>query len=179
MFMMIFILLLVIFFSYLPSYSSKISRSIGGYFIHLTDEELNLRQQVRDLKAEQGAVSMTDEFAKYMKLQRKIDRLVDQVKKMGSSRSQKITMFSMGVKMVINVLHGIVMISVIIFYKNDPLYMLPEQWFYPVNRLIAFPTGVPGGIGVTCWILVCSSVVYRLKNFINVQPSAQELKVDS
>jgi hypothetical protein len=56
---------------------------IGGYFIHLTDEELNLRQQVRDLKAEQGAVSMSDEFAKYMKLQRKIDRLVDQVKKMG------------------------------------------------------------------------------------------------
>jgi hypothetical protein len=38
---------------------------------------------VRDLKAEQGAVSMSDEFAKYMKLQRKIDRLVDQVKKMG------------------------------------------------------------------------------------------------
>ena len=56
---------------------------LGSYFIHLTDEEMNLRQQVKDLKLEQSSVSMSDEFAKYMKLQRKIDRLVDQVKKMG------------------------------------------------------------------------------------------------
>ena len=57
----------------------------GSYFIHLTDEERNLRQQVQDLKLEQSSVSMSDEFAKYMKLQRKIDRLVDQVKKMGKN----------------------------------------------------------------------------------------------
>ena len=56
---------------------------LGSYFIQLTDEERNLRQQVQDLKLEQSSVSMSDEFAKYMKLQRKIDRLVDQVKKMG------------------------------------------------------------------------------------------------
>ncbi|WAR06982.1 GET1-like protein, partial [Mya arenaria] len=102
---MFLVFLIVLFFSYLPSYSSKISRTFGGYFIRLTDEELNLRQQVRDLKAEQGAVSMSEEFAKYMKLQRKIDKLVEQVKKMGSSRSSKITMFSMGVKFLINILH--------------------------------------------------------------------------
>lgn len=35
-----------------------------------------------------------------------------------------------------------------------------------------------GGVGVTCWVLVCSSVVYRLKSFINVQPSSNELKID-
>jgi len=56
---------------------------LGSYFIRLKDEELNLRQQVRELKSEQGTVSMSEEFAKYMKLQRKIDRLVEQVKKMG------------------------------------------------------------------------------------------------
>lgn len=38
---------------------------------------------MKDLKAEQGSISMSDEFANYMKLQRKIDKLVDQVKKMG------------------------------------------------------------------------------------------------
>jgi len=57
----------------------------GSYFIRLSNEELNLRQQVRDLKAEQGSISMSDEFANYMKLQRKIDKLVEQVKKMGET----------------------------------------------------------------------------------------------
>ena len=35
-----------------------------------------------------------------------------------------------------------------------------------------------GGVGVTCWIVVCSSVVYRLKSFVNIQPSSNEIKVD-
>jgi len=70
---------------------------LGSYFIRLKDEELNLRQQVRELKSEQGTVSMSEEFAKYMKLQRKIDRLVEQVKKMGKIcfRSQdKVTLLN-------------------------------------------------------------------------------------
>ena len=66
---------------------------LGSYFIQLTDEERNLRQQVQDLKLEQSSVSMSDEFAKYMKLQRKIDRLVEQVKKMGMFIMLKVFLF--------------------------------------------------------------------------------------
>lgn len=36
------------------------------------------------------------------------------------------------------------MISIIVMYKNDPLYMFPSDWFVPINRIIAFPTGVAG-----------------------------------
>lgn len=46
----------------------------------VSDAELNTRSQIQDLKAEQGGVSMVDEFAKHAKLQRKIDKLLVEVK---------------------------------------------------------------------------------------------------
>ena len=39
---------------------------------------------------------------------------------------------------------GIVMLSLIVMYKNDPLIQVSPEWFVPLNKIIAFPTGVPG-----------------------------------
>ena len=36
------------------------------------------------------------------------------------------------------------MLSLIVMYKNDPLIQLSPEWFVPLNKIIAFPTGVPG-----------------------------------
>lgn len=48
-----------------------------------TDEELNLRSQKSDLKMEQEKISMADHFAAYMKLQRRIDKLSQEIKQLG------------------------------------------------------------------------------------------------
>ena len=29
-------------------------------------------------------------------------------------------------------------------YRKEPVVLLPVQWFYPLNRILAFPTGIPG-----------------------------------
>ncbi|KAK3583930.1 hypothetical protein CHS0354_033716 [Potamilus streckersoni] len=168
MFLMILILFLVIIFSYLPGQASALAKSIGNLFFSITDEELNLRSQLRDLKMEQGSISITDEFARYMKLQRKINSFTDAIKKFDSTRTKQMMMLTVGVKTGIYVLHGLIMVSLTLAYKNEPLLQLPWEWFTPINKLVAFPTGVPGGVGVTCWILVCSSVVYRMKTFLQV-----------
>lgn len=41
--------------------------------------EANLRRQVCDLKAELGSVSMVDEFAKYAKIKRKVNKVTDEL----------------------------------------------------------------------------------------------------
>jgi hypothetical protein len=46
----------------------------------VSDGELNVRSQIRELKAERDGVNMVDEFAKHAKLQRKIDKLFLDVK---------------------------------------------------------------------------------------------------
>lgn len=44
---------------------------------------MDLRTELRDLKAEQNTISMSDEFSKYFKLQRKIEKLGQDVKQRG------------------------------------------------------------------------------------------------
>ena len=56
---------------------------VGRHIFSLSDEELDLRAKVRDMKDEQSHISMMDEFARYMKLQRQIDKLMAQVKDSG------------------------------------------------------------------------------------------------
>ncbi|KAJ8315752.1 hypothetical protein KUTeg_007902 [Tegillarca granosa] len=71
----------------------------------ITDEELNLRSEVKDLKAAQDTISMTDEFAKYAKFQRRIDKLLVTIKEHSSFRAKHTAMLTFGVKIGIHVMH--------------------------------------------------------------------------
>ncbi|XP_071115435.1 guided entry of tail-anchored proteins factor 1-like [Haliotis cracherodii] len=168
MVLMILILFFVILFSILPKYSHIIAGLIGKSVFRLTNEELDLRSQVRDLKSEQESVNMADEFARYMKIQRKIDKIMGQLKQLGSSRSQRLTMLKVGIKIAIHVVHALIMLSLVLTYRNEPLLQLPSSYFFPFSRIVAFPTGVPGGVGIACWALVCSTVVFRARRLIGV-----------
>ncbi|XP_071137415.1 guided entry of tail-anchored proteins factor 1-like isoform X2 [Mytilus edulis] len=130
------------------------------------DTELNIRSQIKDLKTEQDGVQMVDEFARHAKIQRKIDKLLSQVKQQTSDRNNKCTMVGFAVQIGIYVLHALVMISLMISYRQEPLLQFQPEWFYPLQKIVAFPTGVSGGLGIGCWVLVCNSVIYRIKMFI-------------
>ncbi|KAK7494573.1 hypothetical protein BaRGS_00014226 [Batillaria attramentaria] len=136
MMLMTFILLIVILFAVLQKFVKEITVWVGKRVFSVSDEELDLRAQVRDLKEQQSSISMMDEFARYMKLQRQIDKLASQVKDSGE--------------------------FVLIFTREE------EGWFFPIQRLIAMPSGVEGGIGIVSWILVCNSVVFRAKRMLDL-----------
>ncbi|ESO93599.1 hypothetical protein LOTGIDRAFT_119246 [Lottia gigantea] len=163
MFLVIFVFLLVVFFKILPSYSNWLSNKISREIFKLTDEELNLRAQAKDLKTEQESVSMADEFAKYMKLQRRIDKNLAEIKALGNPRQQNINYVKLGVKIGINVLHAITMLSIVIYYRAEPLVNFPSDWFIPFSRLVAMPTGISGGVGIGCWVLICNTALHRVK----------------
>ena len=46
-----------------------------------SDEEEDLRRQLKTLQAELRTINMSDEFAKYAKTERKINRLKDEITK--------------------------------------------------------------------------------------------------
>ncbi|XP_021359233.1 tail-anchored protein insertion receptor WRB-like [Mizuhopecten yessoensis] len=166
MIFLIFIFLLVLLFSMLPTYSGDITKRLSRFFLHVSNEELNLRSQVRELKAEQDIISMTDEFARYAKIQRRIDKIMAQVKESNSARMQKSSLLSLLVRIGIYVIQAFTMLALVFRYRNEPLLMFPSEWFYPLEKFVALPTGIPGGLGIACWIMVCTATVYRIKQFL-------------
>ncbi|KAB1283703.1 Tail-anchored protein insertion receptor WRB [Camelus dromedarius] len=81
------------------------------------------------------------------------------------------------------ILQATLMVSLIWKYYSVPVAVVPSKWITPLDRLVAFPTrvagkrvletqwkstdwrvwsrqrGRKGGVGITCWILVCNKVV--------------------
>lgn len=65
------------------SFVSSFIFQISKYVYRVTDSEMNIRVEIKDLKSEQETISMTEEFAKYAKLQRKVDKHTAEVKRLG------------------------------------------------------------------------------------------------
>ncbi|XP_048853727.1 guided entry of tail-anchored proteins factor 1 [Brienomyrus brachyistius] len=142
----------------LPSISSFLSK----VFHKDAEHELEMRKEIQDMKKELSSISMMDEFARYARLERKINKMTDKLKSLVKSRAAYQAKVKWVVNIVYHVLQAVLMISLIWKYYASPVTVLPSQWIVPLERLVAFPSGVPGGVGITCWLVVCNKVVALL-----------------
>lgn len=169
MWLMTFIFFLVLLFTVLQNYVKDIAVIIGRNIFRASDEELDLRTKMRDMKDELSHINMIDEFARYMKLQRKIDKIMMQIKDTGSNKQKKMAILNLGVKIGLHVLHVLVMLILVFSNRTEPLLQLQSTyWFFPLNKLVALPTGVTGGVGIVCWIVLCNSVILRGKRLLEL-----------
>ena len=97
---------------------------------------------------------MAEQFARYSKLQREINKLTDQVTKDVETRRTQLTKISYTMKTVVYIVY--VSIMAVLFYmrRSEPVVVLPSAWFPYVNQLLQFPTGVEGAVGLPVWVLV-------------------------
>lgn len=131
-------------------------------FIHVitreTEMEVNLRRQVCDLKAELGSISMVDEFAKYAKIKRKVNKVTDELSHQSDIKSS----YTLKVRLLLTAsLYTIMSVAVIYLlwnYSKEPVAVLPEDWLYPLSPVFAYPSGVPGAISLTAWLFISSTV---------------------
>ncbi|XP_053209810.1 guided entry of tail-anchored proteins factor 1-like [Panonychus citri] len=113
--------------------------------------EKNLRKQITELKTELGTINMTQEFVKYAKIQRKINKMTEDLKNRGNTK----TMLKLKVQVIVYgicyVTMGLTTTYLIWSYRYTPLARLDHNLLFPLGPILAFPTGVEGAIGITCW----------------------------
>ncbi|KAL2096560.1 hypothetical protein ACEWY4_008708 [Coilia grayii] len=139
----------------LPSLSSFLSRVLQKD----AEQEMEMRTQIQDMKKELSTISMMDEFARYARLERKINKMTNMLKTHVKSRTAHQAKMKWIVNIVFYILQAALMISLIWKYYADPVTVVPSKWIAPLERLVAFPSGVAGGVGITCWLVVCNKVV--------------------
>ncbi|NP_001279251.1 guided entry of tail-anchored proteins factor 1 precursor [Callorhinchus milii] len=123
------------------------------------ETELQMRIEIGNMKQELATISMMDEFARYARLERKINKTTDKLKTHVKTRTAQLAKIKWVVTIVFYVLQAALMISLIWKYYSEPVTVMPSKWIAPLEKLVAFPTGIPGGVGITCWLLVCNKVV--------------------
>nr|XP_058967083.1 guided entry of tail-anchored proteins factor 1-like isoform X2 [Pocillopora verrucosa] len=119
----------------------------------------HLKDTIIQLKNEQMKISAQDEFARYMRLERKIKKLNEELSQIVKQRSEKITVRSKILTAIFMGLLGVCHMAFVFVYRKEPVVLLPVQWFYPLNRILAFPTGIPGAVGLPCWIVTSNKII--------------------
>lgn len=119
----------------------------------------HLKDTIIQLKNEQMKISAQDEFAQYMRLERKIKKLNEELSQIVKQRSEKITVRSKILTAIFMGLLGVCHMAFVFVYRKEPVVLLPVQWFYPLNRILAFPTGIPGAVGLPCWIVTSNKII--------------------
>ncbi|CDQ76990.1 unnamed protein product [Oncorhynchus mykiss] len=165
------------------------------------EQERDMRAEIQEMKKEHNSVSMMDEFARYARLERKINKMTDKLKTHGAvvggmamgvvgpvdvcilsqfpavlqsmelryifavlklttfkSRTAQQAKMKWMVNIGFYILQAALMISLIWKYYADPVTVVPSKWIAPLEQLVAFPSGVAGGVGITCWLVVCNKV---------------------
>ncbi|XP_013993279.1 guided entry of tail-anchored proteins factor 1 isoform X2 [Salmo salar] len=142
-----------------PRYNGKCQIWLSKVFQKNVEDEMEMRAAIQAMKKELSSINMMDEFARYARLERKINKMTDKLKTYVKSRTGQQTKIKWVVNIVYYILQAVLMISLIWKYYADPVTVLPSKWISPLERMVAFPSGVAGGVGITCWLVVCNKVV--------------------
>jgi len=157
--------LLVLFFVCLSDNLAFVCNVITNILMEENKKLKILENELFTLNKDLKKINMMDEFAKYAKTERRIIRIKDEIKKENSVKSG----IHLKVKIVVHpsfqFMRAVIFIGLLWKFRSSSLMYLPPQWLWPLNKLIAFPSGVPDGLGITFWLMVCRSLITQLTQF--------------
>ncbi|XP_034884771.1 guided entry of tail-anchored proteins factor 1 isoform X3 [Mirounga leonina] len=108
------------------------------------EQEAQMRAEIQDMKQELSTVNMMDEFARYARLERKINKMTDKLKTHVKARTAQLAKIKWVISVAFYVLQAALMVSLIWKYYSVPVAVVPSKWITPLDRLVAFPTRVAG-----------------------------------
>ncbi|KAL7930151.1 CHD5-like domain-containing protein [Trichoderma chlorosporum] len=132
-------------------------------------EQRTVQADYLAVRREMNATSSQDEFAKWAKLRRKHDKLLEQLeaskKGLDSARSK----FDSALTALRFLLTRAPQYIIPFWYATEPMFWLPHGWFpYYAEWIISFPRAPLGSVSIASWQLACSGMVNLLSEILSL-----------
>ncbi|KAI7863283.1 WRB/Get1 family [Spinellus fusiger] len=126
-----------------------------------------LKQEVLMTKAELSKTSSQDEFAKWAKIRRKLDKGLADVEALGAEIAYNKTAFELKAKSAVwCCVHGSQWLMVLWFRKSAVVY-LPPHWFGPMQWILSMPFAPAGSVSVAVWFSVCRRSIKAVAGLVS------------
>ncbi|KAF8893534.1 CHD5-like protein-domain-containing protein [Infundibulicybe gibba] len=119
-----------------------------------------LKTEILSKKAELLKTSAQDQFAKWAKLRRSVDKGLADLEKLNGEISANKTAFSLKFNSAIWILTTGLQFVVGWWYRKSAVFYLPPGWFGPVGWWLAFPFAPKGSVSVGVWQMACRRVIH-------------------
>ena len=115
-----------------------------------------LSAEYLDLKHQQKSISMQDEFAKYSKIQRKLNKIEMEMKKLKSDKNAFVMTWKLKASIGLYVLYVACIFGLVLFKRYEPVVNISNIWMpKQVKSILSYPTNKSNVIGLPIWILIC------------------------
>ncbi|RFU27801.1 hypothetical protein B7463_g8541, partial [Scytalidium lignicola] len=119
-----------------------------------------LKSTFLKIRQELNATSSQDEFAKWAKLRRQHDKLLEQLEKTKASTDESKAKFDSTVTTIRWIGMNGLRLFLNFWYQKQPMFWIPQGWVpYYAEWLLSFPRAPLGSISIQAWSLACGAVI--------------------
>jgi len=118
-----------------------------------------LKSEILVAKKELLQTSAQDQFAKWAKLRRGVDKGLADLEKLNSELSSARSSFSLKFSTVVWVLTAGLQFFVGWWYRKSAVFYLPPGWFGPLTWWLSFPFAPAGSVSCGVWQMACKRVI--------------------
>lgn len=142
----------------------KAAGKLGNAKLHALDDKT---VQAININKERKSISAQDQYAKWTKLNRQYEKLTTEINVLNEELLTDKAVVVKYLSWVISLLTVVPIWFCRVWFRKKVLFYLPIGVFpYALERLLAFPFVVLGGVGLTVWMFslnqVISSVIFLL-----------------
>ncbi|KAA8903160.1 WRB/Get1 family [Sphaerosporella brunnea] len=163
---MISLLLLVLLLTILTQLisTSMVNSLLWAIYVYIykppVAQQKAVRAEVLRLKKELAGTSSQDEFARWAKVRRSLDRKVAELEKLNTTLTTQrsaLTTHSRSLRWLLTT--GLKMFLQF-WYSKQPMFWIPVGWVpRPVEWGLAFPRAPTGSVSIHVWAFACGQVV--------------------
>ncbi|PHH63128.1 hypothetical protein CDD81_6279 [Ophiocordyceps australis] len=149
-------------------------------------EQRKLQAEYLSVRRDLNATSSQDEFAKWAKLRRRHDKLLEQLEAAKKGLEASRSKFDNSLTAARLLMTKAPQYLLPFWYGKEPMFWLPYGWFpYYGEWILSFPRAPMGSVSATSWQLACTSFITLVSEMVvlvwalargQVQPQVQKAK---
>lgn len=129
-----------------------------------TEKEVTLYRNKMKLKHQQSELSITDQFAKYSKIQRQINAIDQQLEEMQSTKKSRNFKWDISLIYLLKVPFTLLLLIFSYYYRYTPAFYLNKNFdLFPFSGVIAYPNKEKNAVSIYFWALCCTSALKVMK----------------
>jgi len=137
---------------------------IYGMYLRITLSPTAMRQrslksEILSTKSELLKTSAQDQFAKWTKLRRSVDKGLADLEKLNAEAASSKSAFAMKFNTLLWLLTTGLQFAVGWWYRKQPVFFLPQGWLGPLGWWLALPFAPAGSVSVGVWQIACRRLI--------------------
>jgi len=118
-----------------------------------------LKNEILTTKSELLKTSAQDQFAKWAKLRRSVDKGLADLEKLNAEIAASKSSFAMKFNTLLWILTTGLQFAIGWWYRKQAVFYLPNGWFGPLGWWLSLPFAPAGSVSVGIWQMACRRVI--------------------